>query len=354
MEPHIPEEILVLITRVLSDEAVELDYQMLIKWVEESEDHIRLYQQARNLFELAGAEQVCSQLSLSHGLSCIMNRISKRPRERKFLLVLQRAAAILLIPLLAVTWWITLSLDNGTVNRQTGVIFNEVFTSSGTRTAVTLSDGTRVWLNSGAVLKYPDSFANGVRQVELKGEAYFEVNANHHNPFIVQTPDLIVQATGTQFNLFSSADERTEQVTLVEGKVVVFSHLDNRGKKRLAQLSPGEHLAVDTLTSAIEISSGDPYRYYAWKDGKLIFRNEPMAEVVKKISSFYNVDIELKGESLKDYRYRATFQEESFSEILNLLTLSSPLEYREIERNPLPDGTFPRRKVVVFARGEYH
>lgn len=354
MESHIPEEIFVLIARVLSDEAEESEYQILVEWVKESDDHLRLYRQARNLFELTGAEQVCSQVSVSDGLSRIMSRISDKGRERKFFQILQRAAAILLIPLLAGTWYLARNLNNTTAHKQPGVVYNEVYTSSGTRSAVTLSDGTRVWLNSGTVLKYPDRFENGSRQVELKGEAYFEVIANPADPFIVHTHGLVLQATGTQFNVLSSADERTEQVTLVEGKLGVFRQENTRRNKQLAQLSPGDHLEVDTLTSGIEISAGDTYRYFAWKDGKLIFRNEPMAEVMKKISRFYNVDIEMKGEALQEYRYRATFQEESFSEILNLLTLSSPVMYREIERNPLPDGSFPRRKVIVYARGENH
>jgi hypothetical protein len=71
---------------------------------------------------------------------------------------------------------------------------------------------------------------------------------------------------------------------------------------------------------------------------------------MEKISRFYNVEIELRGQNLNDYRYRATFEEESFTEILKLLKLSSPIEYREIERHPLPDGTFPKRKVIIMSR----
>jgi ferric-dicitrate binding protein FerR (iron transport regulator) len=96
------------------------------------------------------------------------------------------------------------------------------------------------------------------------------------------------------------------------------------------------------------VNNEDTYKYIAWKDGKLIFRNEPLDEVVKKIGQVFNVDIELQGNSLQDYRYRATFEDESLTEILKLLEISSPISFKEIKRVPLADGSFPRKKVIVF------
>ncbi|NJO68090.1 MAG: DUF4974 domain-containing protein [Bacteroidetes bacterium] len=94
--------------------------------------------------------------------------------------------------------------------------------------------------------------------------------------------------------------------------------------------------------------NGDIYKYIAWKDGRLVFRNEPLADVVKKISQIYNVDIELQGKELQNYRYRATFEEESLFEILKLLKLSSPIQYREVKREIMPNGTFTKRKIIIF------
>jgi ferric-dicitrate binding protein FerR (iron transport regulator) len=88
------------------------------------------------------------------------------------------------------------------------------------------------------------------------------------------------------------------------------------------------------------------------KDGKLVFRNEPLSQVVKKISEVFNIDIELQGSSLQDYSYRATFKDESLEEILKLIKMSSPIDYIEVRRDPLPDGSFPRKKIIIFPSGQ--
>jgi ferric-dicitrate binding protein FerR (iron transport regulator) len=88
--------------------------------------------------------------------------------------------------------------------------------------------------------------------------------------------------------------------------------------------------------------------YISWKDGKLIFRDEPLSEVVERIGQVFNIEIELRGDEIRNYTYRATFQEESFEEILRLLKMSSPIDYIILKRDPLPDGSFPRKKVIIF------
>src|SRR5512137_2169004 len=99
-------------------------------------------------------------------------------------------------------------------------------------------------------------------------------------------------------------------------------------------MNPDQHMIFNDSTGLFSINDVDTYKYYAWKDGKLIFRNEPLSEVVKKLGQVFNVDIELQGEELQNYRYRATFEDESLSEILKLLKLSSPICYKEIKRMP--------------------
>ena len=116
----------------------------------------------------------------------------------------------------------------------------------------------------------------------------------------------------------------------------------------LSRLNPGERLLFEKQTQRFTIDQVDTYKYTAWKDGKLIFRNDPLRNVVERISQIYNVDIELQGDALQDYRYRATFQDESLEEILRLLALSSPVNYVELKRVPLADGTFPRKKIIIY------
>jgi ferric-dicitrate binding protein FerR (iron transport regulator) len=189
--------------------------------------------------------------------------------------------------------------------------------------------------------------------IYLKGEAYFEVKSDKSRPFIVQTQTLQVKATGTKFNVQAFDNDHITEVALAEGKVAVAKSGNNGKLISVSELKPNQHLIYYNLSGTSKLNDEDAYKYIAWKDGKLIFRNQPLNEVVKKISQLYQVDIELRGKQLQEYRYRATFQEESLNEILKLLKLSSPIDYREVARNPLPDGSFPKKKIIIFPINEF-
>jgi ferric-dicitrate binding protein FerR (iron transport regulator) len=136
------------------------------------------------------------------------------------------------------------------------------------------------------------------------------------------------------------------QVTLVEGKVAVSKTIGNI-QEHLADLEPNQNLIYDTILQKVRVDETDLYAHIAWKDGKLIFRNEPLVNVLKRIGILYNVHFELRGKEFLEYRYRATFQEEKLEDILKILKATSPIDYKIIERKPLPDGTFPPRKVSI-------
>jgi ferric-dicitrate binding protein FerR (iron transport regulator) len=261
-----------------------------------------------------------------------------------------KIAAVLIIPLLLGNLlYFSFHPKNLTTHKEP--VYNELFAAFGTRSALKLSDGTSVWLNSGSSIKYPDRFVGNKRIVELKGEAYFEVQSDLKKPFIVETSSLSVKATGTKFNVsgYTSADK--VEVTLVSGKVEV-NLTDNKENIKSAKLVPDQHYSFNKVSGTTSITTEDTYKYISWKDGKLIFRNEPLSSVVKRISQIFNIDIEIKGEEIREYNLRATFQDESLAEILKLLKLSSPINYIEVKRDPLPDGSFPRKEVIIFPAGQ--
>ena len=233
----------------------------------------------------------------------------------------------------------TVSSDN--------VVYHEIFTAFGTRTSLRLADSTLVWLNSGSSIKYPDKFTDNNRVVYLKGEGYFEVDSDIRRPFIVKTSNLTVECTGTQFDVCDYNSGTEAEVTLVTGKLSVNSN-NGYGKGFNSELQPGQHLEYNSVTGVQKLSAADTYSYIAWKDGRLVFQDESLSEVLKKVSLIFNVDIELQGKDLQEYRYHATFVDESLEEILKLLKLSAPINFTEVARKPLPDGTFPKKKVIIF------
>jgi ferric-dicitrate binding protein FerR (iron transport regulator) len=111
---------------------------------------------------------------------------------------------------------------------------------------------------------------------------------------------------------------------------------------------PGYTCSYDLKTSVFKTSMVDIDQIISWKDGRLVFRNEPFDEVVKKINRWYNVNCIIKDDTLESYAYRAIFVDETLDEVLKLLKLSAPIDYKDIGRNRRKDGTFEKRVIELY------
>lgn len=350
MEGFDQDEIGRLIARFLARETDEEETAKLQYWLQESAANRHYFDQVRRIWDVSDGNNTRQNLSAVEALNKVMKKIAAVPPRISFWHQYEKIAAILIIPLIAgnILWYL-FSKNNIAPGNPT---YHEVYATFGTRSAIKLADGTEVWLNSGSSLKYPDHFVGTQREVFLNGEAYFEVKSDPTKPFTVHSGALHVTATGTKFSVNDYSDKPGAEAVLVSGKVIVEKNEGNGRRKTLSDMKAGEILTYNKQTNFFTLKQEDTYKYVAWKDGKLIFRNDPLRVVVEKISQIYNVDIELQGKALQDYRYRATFQEESLGEILRLLKISSPIDYYEVKRTPLPDGTFPKKKVIIFPVGE--
>jgi transmembrane sensor len=347
MADYNQDEINSIIAACLAGSAAAEDFERLNAWISDNKDNLLYYQRMKNIWELWHNEINPHDVNLEKAHLKVQGRLGFVRKSSVVFTFLLRAAAILFLPMLAGSYYLgTLSEEKKAIAVKP--VYNEVSAAFGTRSLLTLDDGSRVWLNSGSKLKYPKDFSGRHREVFLSGEGYFEVESDASRPFIVRTKRLNVRATGTRFNVNVSSIEKAAQITLVEGKVSVSKNVAGGKTVEISKMTPSQHLAFDTLSGSFNLLTEDTYRFIAWKDGKLIFRNEPLEDVIKRIGYFYNVDIELKDEKLKEYRYRATFEEESLDEILHLLKISSPVDYREVKREPLPDGSFPKKKIIIF------
>ena len=344
------EDVLILIVRNLagisdSDEIVRLN-----KWLDMSSLNKQYYQQVRNIWNTSDRSFDPGKINSSLAFEKVLKRLPAISLKRTLWSYWQKVAAIIVIPLIIGTlgWFYIYNEKTNNTGKSDDIVYNEVFTAIGTRSSLVLADSSIVWLNSGSSLRYPVNFNTNERKVFLKGEAYFEVKSDILKPFIVQTPTMEVQATGTKFSVSEYDSAPFTEVTLVSGKVSVREVGSHENLQPAEEISPNEHYVYNRTTKTKISTFGDTYRYISWKDGILIFRDEPLESVLYKISLYFNVDIELQGEELRSYRYYATFKEESLDEILKLLRISAPINYREVKRIPLPDGSFPKKKVVIW------
>lgn len=192
-----------------------------------------------------------------------------------------------------------------------------ITTPFGGKTQFTLPDGSIVWLNSGSMFSYPDRF-EGERIVELTGEAYFNVE-KQNEPFIVKTKYGEVEVLGTDFNV--KAYENETFCTTLESGLVVFTN--KYGKQ--ANLEPGMQVVFDDAN--FKLRRVETKLFTSWKEGQLIFRDEPLQNMVTRLERWYNVKIELKDERIKNLKFNGTIEMETFSEVLELIKVTTPIKY---------------------------
>lgn len=326
-----------LIYNCLSGKATPEETAALTDWVRKHPDNLRRYRQLRNIWQVAHPAFNPAEIRMEEARKAVMKQLVTVSWYRTALVCWQRVAAVLVLPLLMLTAWLLKDNEEAAV-----VSWQEVFAPYGTHSKVSLPDGSVAWLNGGSTLEFPTVFKEGERLVRLVGEGFFEVESDIENPFVVRTNVMDVKATGTAFNVEAYEKDSLTAVTMVKGKVSVAI-----GNTRPVMMAPGERMLYNMHTGGCLISQTEPYKWCAWKDGMLVFRDDPLSDVFKRIGQTFNVDIVIRDPEIGRYLYRATFEDESLDEILRLLKLTAPIRYIKSERNQSSVGRYYKQQIEV-------
>jgi len=224
-------------------------------------------------------------------------------------------------------------------------VWQTISTPPGVKSSFYLPDSTRVWLNSSSSITFPGIFTGNTRQVSVLGEAFLDVRANKEKPFIIDLGKFNVKVLGTQFDVINYVKEKQSEIILESGKITLFRG-SSKNEQDLATLQPGELAAFDKENNKIGISRVETQKYISWINGKLIFRDDQMDEVVRKLNRWFNVEITIADPEIQKYVYTATFQDESIDQILELLTISAPIRYQVIQREKDND-MFKAKKIIL-------
>lgn len=261
---------------------------------------------------------------------------------------IQRIAAVIILPLMIYSAYQAYH-NHLLTSRLTSEIVETVVSRQGMVSMFSLEDGTKIWLNSNSEIKFPTHFSGEIREVWLKGEAFFDVARDENHPFSVKTKDLSINALGTSFNVMSYEDEKFSEVVLVDGKVRL-SSIKGNSREDIGIIMPGEKIMFNNETRMHFITVENTEKHIAWKDGNLIFEDDPMEDVVKKLNRWFNAEIIIDDEEIKDYVYKATFRNENLRQVLDLLKLSAPIDYRISENKVLPDGEFVKQVIHIMKK----
>ena len=177
-------------------------------------------------------------------------------------------------------------------------IYNKIVVPRGGEYFVTLSEGTKVWLDADSELEYPVFFSGDFREVKLKGNAYFCVTKNNDKPFVVCAGEFSLKVYGTEFNV-NAYDLQNIETVLVTGSIG-FKANESTPER---MMEPNELAVSDSRTGQSEIHQVDIYPYIAWKNQNIVFVNERLESIMEKMARWYDVTVFFQDESLKDLRF---------------------------------------------------
>jgi transmembrane sensor len=222
---------------------------------------------------------------------------------------------------------------------------NTVTTKPGSKSQITLPDGTQVWINADSKITYDQNFPGRYREVHLTGEAYFDVARDTTRPFIIHTRSIDVRVLGTSFNVRSYPNEKTTETALIHGTVEVTLH-NNPDKKII--LKPNEKLVINNEDSGAttpqkKAAADEPmltlgkvrFNKYdssgsietMWVRNKLAFENETFEQMALEMERWYNVSFYIKNEQIKSLHFRGVFENKSLAEVLEALSYSGQFHY---------------------------
>jgi ferric-dicitrate binding protein FerR (iron transport regulator) len=341
-----------LISNYLSGNSTDAQFKELEQWIRASEANSIYFSQQKALWLYSGEEGSADKnerwKQLKYKIAESDARNVKQNAEfsmKRIIWKFRYAASVTILVGASIFSYFTLRPKTSSLSAQ-----SELLVPYGSRSILTLPDGTKLWANSGSKITYNTGFGKNNRDVCLVGEAYFEVAKNPKLPFIVHAANIKVKAIGTAFNVKAYPEENSVETTLVHGlvevektgqpdriylkpnqKVVLTTNLqDNIAKKKLdnpdANKNSPSSKSVSNETDRL-IPKIDTEKETSWKEGKLIFDREPLSALVIKLGRRYDVHFTFSSEELKNYIYTGTFNDVSLEQILEAMHYSSPIDY---------------------------
>jgi len=310
-----PTDINILLIRLFSGDANPEEKKVISDWLEQSAENKKLYSDLREIWLSSGMQSNADEYDLEKAIQKFRSQTketqSNPARSIKFRQILKYAAMLIL------TFALPFSYYLGRNTHSTNNSMTTIACAYGDKSSVELPDGSHVWLNSGSKLSFNSDFGKG-RDVELEGEAFFEVAKDKHRPFHVKTTDITIEVLGTKFNLKAYPDEKAVSTTLVEGSVKIAS------KYQQQVMTPDQKLTFDKDSREMTVQKiADTSVETDWKDGRFVFRNETLAELKPRLERWFDVDIVFGDEHVKNRRFTGVLGRESILEAVTYFDRSN-------------------------------
>ena len=297
-------------------------------WMNESEENACQLFRMEEVFHLGKFDTYADEQRMANAEKRLYRKLEQEKKKKDKVLYMHRwmkyAAVIAIIFSISggIGYWF---YHNGTDQQMMVAVANE-----GIVKEVVLPDGTKVWLNNAATLKYPREFSEKERNVYLDGEAYFEVTKNRHKPFTVESDAMRVRVLGTTFNFKCDKRCRIAEATLIEGEIEV------KGNKDEGQivLAPGQRAELNRNSGRLTVKQVDAKLDAVWRDNLIPFNKANIFAITKALERFYDVKIILSPDIRSDKTYSGVLKKKATIEsVLKSLQNSIPIEYKIVGNN---------------------
>lgn len=311
-----------LILRFLKKEATQEELLELQTWLAQDKENVSYFDRLNAQFQKSAVADRLTPEHIAHSWEKLNRKITQEKNQRPVVALLRSqvfrvAASISVIALVA---WQLLS-DKQLENRSP-TANSIVVNSSGLKSPIVLPDSTLVWLNANSSIEYASTFSES-REVLLKGEGFFDVRKKAKQTFVVKTAHFSIEVKGTRFNV-QAYESEFENATLEEGSIELKLH----GEAHSYAMAPGDQITINNTAQTIERKKVDPYNFTAWKEEKLVFDNTLLSDIILKIENRYKVDIIIDDSLANRERLTMTIEHEPIEEILEMIHLSSQLNYK--------------------------
>ena len=310
-----------IINRYLTGQCSEEELIEVNAWMKESEENARQLFRMEEIYHLGKFDQYTDEQRILRAEKQLYKKLDEEKGKQSKILSMHRwmkYAAVIAVMLVmggGVGYWF---YQNG--NNQQMMV---AVASEGIVKEVALPDGSKVWLNNAATLKYPREFSEKERNVYLEGEAYFEVAKDAERMFVVETAHAIVKVLGTSFDVCDYEEDGKMFTTLEEG-VVEMEKADNSEQMRMA---PGEQVCLveGGRTRKYEVETA---LFTSWRSGRLVFKNMSLEDLMRNITRWYDVEVKFERESLKKVVFTGDMKKyEDLRDVLEFIELTSETHF---------------------------
>lgn len=309
------------ISAKLKNAAGEKEEQLIQNWLDASPEHVIILSEIVHIWSVTKGKPEFYQPDMSYNWEKLMEKIKVEPKSKTHFPIFLKwvaAAAVLVLVFLA-----GFSLRDATNQPSATFTYSKIVAPKGNKSWIILPDSSKVWLNSGAELRYPSNFTTQNREVWMKGECYFEVTKDKNHPFVVHGTQLQVKVYGTSFNVREHERTHISDVTLVSGLVKVEDLQNNK----ISDLVPGQQLRYSNGAGVV-MPAENMEALTSWINNILIFNNQPFDEVIGYLSGWYGVTIKFDHSLYDHHKYTFKVKTESLREVLELINIITPIDYQ--------------------------